>query len=211
MNDNSNNIAVIDLDGTLLTVNSWHYFLRFLIKKALRHNLLQASWLAMLALLRKAKIISHSTIKYRYMLAAKRLLNDSDIEAFADDMSRYLNPDVVKLIADKRANGSTILLATAAAGEYAVAISRKANIDNIIATPPAEHGKTYTQTAGNRKADLVADFAASRDATVTLIATDINPKTKTTADKPLIDRFPHAMVILIEKGRLQTWREAPAM
>lgn len=203
-------IVAVDLDGTLLRGNSWQYFSRMLLRTALRRRPLSGLWLGVLALLRKCCLITHKSVKYRYMLAS-RILTPDERKDFARLMSALFNPDVTEILSHERQNGALILLATAAAGEYGALIAREAGIEDVIMTPEARRGVPYVQAAGTRKAEMTAQFAEEKGLPVRLIITDIKPGAADAADAPLIRRFPKARVILIEEGRLKAGSETAAV
>ncbi len=187
-------IVVVDLDGTLVSVNTWPCFARFLLRAALRRRrFLVAVHLAWKLLLRKLRAVSHLRVKRIFMLRSAAILRPEDLEAFADMMARRFNPEVMALLEEARLNkGSHIVLATAAAGEYAPLIGSRAGIADILCTPAALPGRPYKECRGERKADAVEQLAHRLSLPVAMVITDHSD------DFPLFRRFPEARHILIK-------------
>ena len=110
-------ITVVDLDGTLLKINSLELFLRTALTYALRHCRIDRV-VAILSLyaLRRVRLISHETMKYRAIAAAGKAPDMLNI--FGLKARRHLNRQVLNFIAARRREGDKILVASAAAGVY---------------------------------------------------------------------------------------------
>lgn len=186
-------IVLVDLDGTLVEGNTWRFFAALMLRRALRSV---RPWRAItpgaMMILRKLHLISHIRLKRFFMLRSRRILSDSDLERFAADMAKRFNPKVMEIITAKRKSGSLIVLATAAAGEYAPLIGRLAGINDTLCTPQAAKRTPYIECRGERKADAAERFAEARKLPVTLVITD-HPD-----DFPLFNRFPAARHIFIK-------------
>ncbi len=110
-------VTVVDLDGTLLRINSLELFLKTAMYHALRHvRIDRAAGIAVLYALRRMRLISHETMKYRAIALAGKspvMLNTFGLKA-----RRLLNRQVLNFIAAQRRNGDKILVASAAAELY---------------------------------------------------------------------------------------------
>lgn len=188
-------LVVVDLDGTLTGVNTWHFFARYLLRLALRRGYpFSAVALGCMLVLRKLKVISHRCLKRFFMLRSAAILNADDLETFADMMAGKFDPEVIALLTDARNNkNANVVLATAAVGEYAPLIGRRAGIADTLCTPVAVSGRPYIECRGERKADAVEQYARRRQLDVVKVITD-HPD-----DLPLFRRFPAAEHILIKR------------
>lgn len=186
-------IAFVDLDGTLMKGNTWHFFARMMLRKALRKcrpllfiRLNHRLWL------RKRRRIAHADVKQFFARHSSRLLSEDEFKEFAKEMATHFNPEVLKLIEEARNAGALIVLATAAAGEYAPYVAKEADIRECICTPPAQQGKEYVECRGEIKADEAQALASRYGLPVSLVVTD-HPD-----DMPLFRRFPEARHVLIK-------------
>lgn len=186
-------ITLVDLDGTLVKGNTWPHFARLVLGKSLRRlRLRDFAAVGSMLLLRRMRLVSHVRVKRCVMLRSHSILNQTDIEAFARAMSRLFNPEVTSMLDEARREGAHIVLATAAAGEYAPLIAREAGISTVLCTPRAAKGVPYAECRGERKADAAESLAGRMQLPVTLAITD-HPD-----DMPLFRRFPDARHILVK-------------
>lgn len=110
-------VTVVDLDGTLLKINSLELYLRTAVKYALRHGRIdRAAAIYILISLRKMRVISHETMKYRAIALAGK--SPAMLNTFGLLARRLLNRQVLNFIAARRKRGDKILVASAAAESY---------------------------------------------------------------------------------------------
>lgn len=189
-------IVAVDMDGTLVAGNTWRFFASMMLRRSLARFQLRRLWRLTAAIVaRRRGRLSHAELKYRFMLES-HALPERCTRRFAECMSRRFNPEVMALIERERAKGAIILLATAAAGEYASLIAGCADIEHVVATPEAVAGVEYVETRGEHKADETEAFARRAGGEVTMVVTD-HPD-----DLPLFRRFPKARHIMLEAGRI---------
>lgn len=144
-------IVVVDMDGTLVRGNTWRYFVAMILRKSLLNlRILTFFRLSILLIKRRIGKISHSELKYSVMRAS-HLFNGDDWQRFASKMSELFNEDVLRIIETEKENGACILMATAAAGEYAPIIADKAGITYSVFTPKAIEGVLYLELRGEKK------------------------------------------------------------
>lgn len=156
-------VLVFDLDGTILRVNSFPCWALYLIAGPIRgiggsgrvRLALRASWLL---LLRKLRLIDHAAL-LGGLQRAWRAMPSPTAAAVA-------NPFQTMLLGRLRANLRPLLemvasgrvdavLATAAAGEYAIGLGRRLGFRHVLATPPARaHGEPINRGARKRDALL---------------------------------------------------------
>ena len=76
-------VLVIDLDGTLYSINTFHYFIRYIIRFCLRNLKLRTLAVILLAgFLRGFKLITHARMKF-LILRAVMHISHIDYEKFA--------------------------------------------------------------------------------------------------------------------------------
>ncbi|NNL16567.1 MAG: hypothetical protein HKO81_08000 [Flavobacteriaceae bacterium] len=123
-------VLVVDLDGTLFKINTFHYFLMFLLKYCIKDlNLFLLLKIIFIIIARVFKVVSHSKMKYNIL---KTIKNEERI-----DYSEYITSISQKkrdlsLISD--GNFNLKILATAAPSCYANIISENECFDLCIAT-----------------------------------------------------------------------------
>lgn len=130
--DNDNDkVLVCDLDGTLLSCNSFTHFVRYLFihKPTLFFSILKR------VARRKLRLSSHASTKQHILRLAAPKLSQEEIDGFAASLlQRYGRPEVRTLIDREREKGCRVLLATAAPALYAKAIARQAGFEGCVAT-----------------------------------------------------------------------------
>jgi phosphoserine phosphatase len=127
-------LTVIDLDGTFVSVNTFHHWMRFTLITSLKKGKPGAALkIVRIALLRLLKRISHAQMKHTVLHISERLMTEREIEAFIDTLEPYVHTDLRSLPA---ANSHTTILATAAPLIYAQALGKRYGFDHTVATPP---------------------------------------------------------------------------
>lgn len=125
----SKKVLVVDLDGTLYNINTFHFFLKHLVKHYVKHLKLIALFdIFCLFSLRGLKIISHSYLKYRVL----KKLNKStfDCNEFISQLEKH------KCYIKELSNAMFDLkiLATAAPTYYAKEIAKRDGFDICLGT-----------------------------------------------------------------------------
>lgn len=159
---NASKITVIDLDETYLLCNSLKLYLRNALNYAAGHlRLDRVTKILTLFALRKLKLISHETMKYRAIKAAGE--SPEMLKTFKCLAKRQINPKVAKFIEERRRNGDEILLATAAAQCYVPLIWD----GNYVASPMGG-----PDCRGDRKRDTVIQWTTAHNSTIRYFLTD---------------------------------------
>lgn len=123
-------VLVVDLDGTLYSINTFHHFLKFLLIHCIKNfELFLLVKIVTIIKFRIARLISHSKMKY-YILSYIKDKQNINYSEFAHKISKYKNtiPEV------SNSNYDTKILATAAPLCYAEIISRENNFHFCSAT-----------------------------------------------------------------------------
>lgn len=120
--------AIVDLDGTLVSCNSFTKFVKFLYCKypSLRMRLVP------IVLRRKLRLISHHQAKEEIINLALPVISTQAISEFVDSLMRYVNDGVV----DMTANIPRKILATAAPEIYVKIIAQRMGFSEYCATRP---------------------------------------------------------------------------
>jgi phosphoserine phosphatase len=159
---------VFDLDGTILSVNSFRLWVtqmiggRFPGMPAWRRAILSIATLRALAA-RKAGLISHETLKWtlqhHWQRATRRDAGAGERE-FVQRLCGFVRPELIGLLAAVADGRLEAVMATAAAADYAEAFGRLLGFPHILATPRVrEEGSP--SLVGVRKRDAVLAHLAA--------------------------------------------------
>jgi phosphoserine phosphatase len=138
-------ILVVDLDGTLFKINTFHHFIKYLVVFCIR-NLQIILLLKLLAALcfRVLKISSHSKMKYDILKSIEDTY-DLDFQKFVDSI--LLKKRDISMLKD--ASFHIKILATAAPSCYANIIAKSEKFDICLATDFPNIG--YNNNFENKK------------------------------------------------------------
>lgn len=113
--------TVVDLDGTYSRLNTLRTYISLGVRHLLsRGRIVSVSAVAALVAMRRLRLISHRTMKFNVL---KLIGKDQELlESFGEQINKSLNSDVTRFLAQRRAAGDRILLASAAADFYIPAV-----------------------------------------------------------------------------------------
>ena len=141
---------VIDLDGTLFTINTFHYFIKYLIKfsiKCIKISLLIKLCLAIISRL----YTSHEKMKYNILKLLKNR-NDINYEAFVNSISSKKR--VIPHLRDTIFNVK--ILATAAPSCYAKIIAKNEGLVCLGTDfPRTKFNQTFENSKINKKENVL--------------------------------------------------------
>lgn len=123
-------VLVVDLDGTLYTINTFHYFLKFLIFYCIKHfNIVLLLKIVGILALRLFKKITHAKMKYDILRSISNRIN-VDYQNFVEGIA--LKKRSIPVMHDDRFEIK--ILATAAPSCYANIIAEKENFHKCLGT-----------------------------------------------------------------------------
>lgn len=165
--------VVVDLDGTLLRVNTFREYLLFAMKRLLcQMRLFETSRLIWAVTARKMRLMTHSEMKRRALSSSARYLDRRDVEALVDKLLMTINQDVARLVEQYRAEGCMLLLATAAPALYAGRIADLLDFDCCVATPDVISGKEWHENVGEAKLAAVEECLREKNVSLAVVITD---------------------------------------
>jgi phosphoserine phosphatase len=128
--------VIVDLDETLLTINTFKCFIKFCLTLSLNRNnywvFFKTLWIISL---RKLKILKHSIMKYRLLNLCSNDVTANDIKIFIDTIIPfYINQDVFSLIKKFKRKNYRICLSTAAPEIYVNEIANRISFDYVLCT-----------------------------------------------------------------------------
>ncbi|MBA1419385.1 MAG: haloacid dehalogenase-like hydrolase [Epsilonproteobacteria bacterium] len=126
-------LLIIDLDGTFVSVNTFHKWMKFLFLEELkRFHFISIVKILYTIFLRLIKKITHKQMKFTVLKISEKNINKKQIARFVDTLDTYVNQTILKNL---HHTDNRTLLATAAPLLYAEAIKDKYQFDDVIATP----------------------------------------------------------------------------
>ncbi len=132
INDKNSNkkVLIVDLDGTLYSINTFHYFIKYLVRFSIvTINILLLLRLVKAMILRVLGVIEHSKMKF---IILKAIQNNQKINynAFVDSIVNYKN----QLPQLENSSFDIKVLATAAPSCYATIIAKNEGFTSCLAT-----------------------------------------------------------------------------
>lgn len=156
-------LAVFDLDGTIVKGNTLHIYMRCAIIESLRRYEFGAFFrIIAFAAARSLRLCSHLTMKNGILGALDPSLRMRD--DFRRRVRRALSPEALSLAEDCHEKGMKILLATAASEIYVPWIWR----GDYLATPPLSR----EECRGGRKLRLACEYAEKHGLTIHTVVSD---------------------------------------
>lgn len=173
LQENAQGATFVDLDGTLLTTNSMHVFMRRMPWTLLRRRAVGASiaslwWMAM----RMAHLVSHRTMKWHLTKIAARHYEEGDWERLAEKLVEHANPKVREYVEAPRLRDCAVYIATAAPEEYALPLSRALGYDGAVATRLTEKKSDYKEMRGREKLEGIIELQTKERLRVESFLTD---------------------------------------
>lgn len=138
-------IAIFDLDRTVTTIGTFTPFMLYGAWRLKPWRLLLLPLGAVLLLLTATKVITRKTLKTNMMRLFLGPVSEERLRPVIDDFialfrRRYLRPGAIRVMAEERAAGAGLLLATASYDFYAADFARALGMDGCIATPSLRDG-----------------------------------------------------------------------
>lgn len=162
-------VLVVDLDGTILHGNSYQTWVRYLLSGAFEHlsptsrlglRLRTARLLAGRKLLRWTHARVKAELRQLWATTTASDPGSRDLSALLDRLDGDIRPWFRPVLAGMARHGYDAVLATAAAGEYAVPFARRLGFPEVLATTSAP--ARGEENLGVTKAQAVADLIRER-------------------------------------------------
>jgi phosphoserine phosphatase len=155
-------VLIFDLDETILAVNSFPLWVRFLIAGPVpglgwRRRAALSLRVQSLAIRRKLGLLDHDAL-LRHLQRAWRRATGTDGETmaagFQASLLQQVRPGLKPLLAIVAAGETDAVLATAAASDYAAGLAQRLGFRHALTTSP-ENGAITPRNSGTRKRDRV--------------------------------------------------------
>ena len=162
-------MLILDLDGTILSVNSFRRWVLCLMHARFPHlaptERLAVACATLRALSeRKMRLTGHEALKWRLQKlwqAATDGDGGASEGAFVDELMGFVRPELVPVLNAVASGRVDAVLATAAVGDYAYGLGKALGFSHVLATNP-QRAATEPSNVGERKRQAVLDFIAGR-------------------------------------------------
>jgi phosphoserine phosphatase len=162
-------VYILDLDGTILSTNSFPHWVLYLMRApfprtGMARRLSISGAAAAMLMQRKLKLTGHERFKWR-LQKLWQTATDGDggagARAFVDQMVDYVRPDLSPVLSAVAGGKIDAVLATAAPADYARLLGSAVGFAHVLATP-SMRAADEASNVGNQKCQAVLRFLASR-------------------------------------------------
>jgi phosphoserine phosphatase len=155
-------VLILDLDGTILDANSFPYWAQHLARGKFGHlgraRRIAISLSVLTAFVRRRlRLLDHAKFKWRLQQIWQDAIRDDAGAAeqqVITELRRFVRPEFAPLLADVAAGRVDAVLATAAAGDYALGLGRALGFKHVLATPVGRPAPVH-DNCGRQKRDAV--------------------------------------------------------
>ncbi|MDR2407609.1 MAG: hypothetical protein LBE13_05820 [Bacteroidales bacterium] len=111
--------VVVDLDGTLVSSNTFHKYIIFSFREAVKSNHFFSVFnLIIFVICRKFRIIKHDTMKFHVLNSTNSYMNEDKIKSFVSTLFEKINKTVLNILNEYKKNDYLVCLSTAAPEIY---------------------------------------------------------------------------------------------
>lgn len=145
---------VIDLDGTLININSFKSYIIYILKETIKSiNIHLFSYTIFWVLLRKCRCISHEKMKFHILQITNKFMTQHRLQHFTlMYLLPNINNEVHTFCKQYQAKGYYIYLSTAAPENYVKELFPYLNFDGYCASPmPQKKEKNWKENIRKQK------------------------------------------------------------
>lgn len=144
-------VLLVDLDGTLLSTNTFHKYIFFIAKYYFKKNLFKTFVILFFVSARLARVISHSKLKYN-LLKLSQDLPEEIVVSFGKSLMKYKNQSVSQIIVNYE---GLKVLASAAPEKYTKSLGEHFNFDITLSTKNPGDNSWIENIKENKKSSLL--------------------------------------------------------
>lgn len=164
-------LIVVDLDGTLVKDNSFHFFLTGLFRHALKdfsfYSVGALTKIFSFAALRKARICSHERLKQELQKIWVGFESRGQGYFLEKRLSSYLKKslrmDLISYLESIKGIDDKVVLATAAPEEYVELIAKQLRVIDVVIATPSIKKDTWFHNLGQQKWDNISLLMNGQD------------------------------------------------
>ena len=165
--------VVIDLDRTLLTINTFKCYILFVSKLACRKGRLDIAFaLTFWVGLRKCRLTTHEKMKLHILKHSAHFMNRKRLNDFVDSILLFRNEKVYKCALTYRKQGFFLCLSTAAPFSYASLIAERLSFDSVCATPMPSQVQDWRENVREIKCKNTLKQLEEHHLTLEILMTD---------------------------------------
>ena len=167
--------VVVDLDGTLLTINTFKSYILYVVKQACyKYRLDIIIALAFWVVLRKLRLVTHERMKYKILKHSEFFMNQKRLQNFVDIILPFLNRKIYDCALSYRRQGCYLCLSTAAPLSYASLIVQQLHFDGICASlmPSQVDSKCWRENVREIKCKNTLEYLSIRSLKLYVLMTD---------------------------------------
>jgi phosphoserine phosphatase len=162
-------VLIFDLDGTILSVNSFPYWAGHMLRGQLnglstRRRLALALGTGQILFSRKVLRQSHYRTKRQLQALWSRVLpqhaHETALQGLSNTLLDHIRPNLRSLMKAVASGDSEALLATSAAAEYAHGLGKKLGFSHILATPTYGESDSLENCRERKRDRVLATLAA---------------------------------------------------
>jgi phosphoserine phosphatase len=161
---------ILDLDGTILSVNSFRVWSLFMIRGRFphlgaRHRARVAAATVGMFIQRKMGLTSHTQLKCQMQTLWKTAISGDDgacEQKLIAELQTYVRPELATTLAGIAQGKIDGVMATAAAGDYAYALGKAIGFQHVLATSPTRK-PTDPDNIGESKLNSVMAFLRAQE------------------------------------------------
>lgn len=164
---------VVDLDQTLIRVNTFKEYIIYVCSKSiaqLRFDIVLSIFL--FVAMRKIRLVSHSFMKRQILLVSQSFMTIDRLNELVDSLLVNVNQNVLSLLSEYRKKGYYTCLSTAAPISYTSIISKRMNFDGICATAMPISRKAWQENVRTEKCKNTLSFLSKQGFVVSVFLTD---------------------------------------
>ena len=167
-----NKVFIVDLDGTLIDANSWHFFIKCLVVHSITHisifSTISVIKIVSISILRKLNLYSHNRMKMDLQRIWNKFEKKGHKAALKRHVENYLSKvlrvELVEYILLNREEGDKVILATAAPEEYVTLIAELLPfVDFVVATPRLSKNSDWYHNIGENKLRSIFELIQDND------------------------------------------------
>lgn len=183
---NLQKVLLVDLDGTLLNVNTFHKYIFFITRYYSSKNIFKTLSILILVIFRFIRLIPHSQLKYRLLKLSKQLPKE-EIHSFGQSLLKYQNDRVSDILLSYEGYK---ILASAAPEKYAQWLGDHFKFDATLSTKCPGQGKWVENIRENKRKTLEDHLKnTGKECCLDVVVTDHHD------DLPVMELFSRVILI----------------
>jgi hypothetical protein len=167
--------VVVDLDGTLLSVNTFQKYIVFSFREAIKaFHFFIAFKIIFFVVCRKFRFIKHEVMKFHILNLTNSYLTKSDIVKFSSTLLNRTNIDILNILKDYKKRNYIISLSTAAPMIYVDELVTlfPLTFDIVCCTPMPSTKISWHENVRQMKSNNTISSLKNRNVTLNVLITD---------------------------------------